>query len=112
MNLETLPSWFWLMYYLFLLVTIAVAIHSITKRKITILSIITIITTITLPPAFIIEAMGRYPGLNEFEFLIIQLQEGYKSSAYVALCHLMLVVWWVTYISVLITGKRSQKGES
>jgi hypothetical protein len=64
---ETLPNWFWVLYYLFLLSTLGTAIYSIVKKKGKILPFLTIVFTVTIPIVAFINSIGRAEEMNEFE---------------------------------------------
>ncbi|MFJ5764397.1 hypothetical protein ACIP9C_03490 [Lysinibacillus sp. NPDC093210] len=51
---------------------------SIVKKKLVIVSIITIILAMTIPIISIINSIGREEGLDEFEHFIAQLQQGFN----------------------------------
>jgi hypothetical protein len=94
----TLPSWFWITYYLFLLATIGTSIITITKKKMVILSVTVIFFTITVYLVSLINWIGRTKGLNEFEYLTAQLQQGSFRSILVVFGYGFLLFWWVMFI--------------
>ncbi len=93
--LETLPNWFWALYYLFFLATFGTAIFSVVKNKHRGLSILTIVFTVTIPIISLINSIGRVEGMNEFEHLFSQLQQGAVWSIYTVIGYIFLLVWWV-----------------
>jgi hypothetical protein len=99
MSTETLPSWFWIIYYLFLFITLGTAIFSLIRKKIISLSIIAIVFTITVPIISLLNSIGRAEGLNEFEHLVNQLQQGSIWSIYAIIAYLYLLVWWVLFFN-------------
>ena len=106
---ETLPHWVWIIYYLFLIATLGTAIFSVIRKKMISLSIITIVLIITVPIISLINSIGRAKGLNEFEHLVTQLQQGSIWSIYAIISFLYLLVWWVMF---LIKNKVKTEGSS
>jgi len=99
-QVETLPSWFWIIYYLFLLSTLRSAISCLVKKKVLrIVSSFTIIFVCTIPLISLIYSIERQEGLNEFEYFIDQLQQGEVWTIYSILGYIYLLVWWGLIIS-------------
>lgn len=92
---ETLPSWFWIIYYLFLLATLVTALINIFRMRRKSLSVITIVLTVSIPIISIVNSIGREKGVNEFEHLVTQFQQGSLWSIYVIIAFLYLLVWWI-----------------
>lgn len=67
---ETLPDWFWALYYLFFLATLGTAIFSVVKNKQRGLSILTIVFTVTIPIISLINSIGRVEGMNLNTYLV------------------------------------------
>lgn len=103
MQWETLPNWFWVLYYLFLLATLGTAIYSIVKKKGKILSFVTLTFSVILPIIALINSIGRADGMNEFEHLISQLQQGAIWSIFTIVGYLFLLVWWFYFYSKVKT---------
>lgn len=95
---ETLPNWFWTIYYLFLLVTLGTALLSVIKRKMSRLSFIAIVLTLAIPLVSLINSIGRPEEMNEFEYLVSQLQQGAIWSVFVMVGYLFLIVWWGLFL--------------
>lgn len=95
---ETLPNWTWVIYYLFLLTTLGTAITSVLRKKMKSLSILAIIFAVTVPIISLINSIGRAEGMNEFEHLISQLQQGAIWSMFTIIGYLYLLVWWVLFL--------------
>ncbi len=95
---ETLPNWFWIILYLFLLATLGTAIFSLVKSKMQNLSIITIVFAITVPIVSLINSIERAEGMNEFDYLIKEFQQGAIWSVYVITGYLFLIVWWIVFL--------------
>ncbi|MED4752539.1 hypothetical protein [Brevibacillus choshinensis] len=95
---ETLPNWFWVLYYLFLLATFGTALFSVIRKKMIRLSILAIIFVVTVPIISLINSIGRTEGMNEFEHLISQIQQGAIWSIFTVIGYLFLLVWWVLFL--------------
>lgn len=95
---ETLPIWFWVIHYLFLFVTFGMAIMCVIRKKVIVISIITIILTITVPISSMLNSIGRAKGDNEFEHLVTQLQQGSIWSYYAVIGYLYLIAFWVMFL--------------
>lgn len=98
MSTETLPTWFWIIYYLFLFITLGTVIFSLILKRIIRMSFVAIVFVITVPMMSLLNSIGREEGLNEVEFLLSQLQQGSIWSIYAVVCYLFLVVWWFVFI--------------
>ncbi|WP_068794291.1 hypothetical protein [Brevibacillus laterosporus] len=93
--METLPNWFWIIYYLFLLATLKTALFSIVKKQVLrIVSSFTIIFVCTIPFIGLIHSIERQDGLNEFEYFRGQLQQGEMWTIYSIVGYVYLLVWW------------------
>lgn len=103
---ETLPDWFWALYYLFFLATLGTAIFSVVKNKQRGLSILTIVFTVTIPMISLINSIGRVEGMNEFEHLFSQLRQGAVWSIFTVIGYIFLLVWWVL---ILFKSKSKNK---
>ncbi|RAS76658.1 hypothetical protein [Priestia endophytica] len=97
MDWETLPNWFWFMYYLFLLLTLGTAILSMLKRKKVFLCLCTIVSTITFPIISLINTIGRAASTNELEHLLAHLQHGEIWAWYVVGAYLLIFTWWIVF---------------
>ena len=95
---ETLPNWFWTIYYLFLLVTLGTALLSVIKRKMSRLSFIAIVLTLAIPLVSLINSIGRPEEMNEFEYLVNEFQQGAIWSVFVMVGYLFLIVWWGLFL--------------
>ncbi|MBD8069736.1 hypothetical protein [Bacillus sp. PS06] len=94
---ETLPAWFWVIYYLLLVTTIGTAIFSFAKVKSKILSVLAIVIALTIPIVSIVNGISRAEEMNEFEHLVSQLQQGASWSVFTIIGYLFLLVWWVLF---------------
>ncbi|MFD1019540.1 hypothetical protein [Thalassobacillus hwangdonensis] len=91
---ETLPNGVWVIFYLFLLTTFATAVWNMVRKKMVILSILTIAVSITIPITGIFNSIGRHQGVNEFEHLVSELQQGAVWTVYIILGLLYLIAYW------------------
>ncbi|WP_121614873.1 hypothetical protein [Virgibacillus halodenitrificans] len=95
---ETLPNWFWALYYLFLFITLGTALYSVMKRKMHGLSIVAIVITITVPIVSLINSIARVEGMNEFEHLINQLEQGAIWAIFTIIGYVFLLIWWGLFL--------------
>jgi hypothetical protein len=77
------------------------------SKKIIRLSIIAIVFAITVPIIGLVNSIGRAEGLNEFEHLLNQLQQGAIWSIYVITGYLYALVWWILFF---LKSKNKQVG--
>ncbi|KHE68117.1 hypothetical protein [Halobacillus sp. BBL2006] len=98
MQWESLPDWIWAIYYLFFITTLGTAILSIVKRDNKSWSIVAALFTITVPIVSLINSIGRPVGMNEFEYLVSQLQQGAFWSIYVLIGYFFLLGWWGLFL--------------
>ncbi|MGG4548998.1 hypothetical protein ABER02_14485 [Rossellomorea marisflavi] len=102
---NTLPPWFWIAYYLFLAVTIGVAIYSVFTRK-EILSLLTIWVAITVPIVSLFNSIVAPAELNEFQHLVSELQQGSLWAWYACSGYLFLAVWWILLLLKIIARQK------
>ncbi len=91
---ESLPNWFWVIYWLSLLMTLGAGLFSVTRKKMKTMSNITILFTLTIPVISLLNGIARPAGTNEFEHLVIHLQQGSMWSIFTVTGYLFLLVWW------------------
>ncbi|KEK24293.1 hypothetical protein [Bacillus gaemokensis] len=95
---ETLPNWFWAIYYSFLLTTLGTAIFCVIRKKMKSLSTLAICFAITVPIISLIHSIGRAEGMDEFEHLINGLQQRSIWSIFATIGYLFLFVWWILFL--------------
>lgn len=95
---ESMPNWFWGIYYLFLLSSLLIGVLSFIRNKNRTVSIIAIIFAITTPLLCIVNSIERAPGLNEFEYLFIQLQKASLWAIYSVIGNLYLLIWVMLFV--------------
>lgn len=98
MSTVTLPAWFWIIYYLFLLSTLGTVVFSFIRKRLVGLSIIALFLVLTVPIVSLLNSIGREEGLNEMEYLFVQLQQGTIWSIYAFIGYLFLLVWWLLFL--------------
>ncbi|WP_445492711.1 hypothetical protein [Niallia sp. 03133] len=98
MHWETLPNWFQIIYYLFLLITFATTILSVVQKKMISMSVVAILLVATVPIISLFNSIGRVEGMNEMEHLVSQFQQGAIWSVFTILGYLFLFVWWFLFI--------------
>ncbi|WP_430481905.1 hypothetical protein [Rossellomorea marisflavi] len=103
---NTLPPWFWIAYYLFLAVTIGVAIYYVSTRKEIRLSLLTIWVDSTVPIVGLLNSIGRFDELNEFQHLVNQLHQGALWAWYACSGYLFLAVWWIMLFLKIIARQK------
>lgn len=96
--METLPNWFWIMFYLFLLLTLASAIYSNFKNRRIYLSYISIILSLLVPVMGFLFSLGRAEGQTELGYLLAQLGAGDIWAVLITLFLVYFVVWWFLLI--------------
>ncbi|WP_134685165.1 hypothetical protein [Brevibacillus migulae] len=94
---ETLPNWFWVIYYLFLVTTFGTAIFSIIKMNMKSWSIAAIAFTVTVPIISLIKSIGRAEGMNEYEHFVSHLQQGSVWTIFALTGYVYLFVWWALF---------------
>lgn len=92
----SLPGWFWIIYYVFLIITFGVSIFAIMKKRNRVLSIINLIILITVPAVSFINDIGR-SAPNEFQHLILNLMQGSLWAIYAFVGYLFILVWWILF---------------
>lgn len=93
----SLPGWFWIIYYFFLIITFGVSIFAIMEKRNRVLSIINLIILITVPAISFINSIGR-SAPNEFQYLIIHLMQGSLWAIYTFVGYLFILVWWILFL--------------
>ncbi|MDG5470538.1 hypothetical protein P6709_02185 [Jeotgalibacillus sp. ET6] len=94
---ETLPAWFWTIYYLIFSLTFIFAAICLYKKRMIIHSLIAVLFIITIPiVGFINSSTSDRPlDMNELEFWFEQLQQGEIWAIYSLLGYIFLVFWWI-----------------
>ncbi|WP_282137466.1 hypothetical protein [Rossellomorea aquimaris] len=103
---ETLPQWFWILYYSLTILTIASAILSIKKQGYIWRAMLTIFVTISIPVVGMVNGIYREQNQNELEQWLSHLGKGKLWAFYLLLGYIYVFVWWV----LLIRNKVSRQG--
>ncbi|MCP3026452.1 hypothetical protein [Halobacillus sp. A5] len=98
MQWETLADWIWAIYYLFIIATLGTAVFSVVKKGNKGWSIVAVLFTITVPIVSLINSIGRPRGLNEFDYLVSQIQHGAFWSVFVLIGYFFLLGWWGLFL--------------
>ncbi|WP_203364566.1 hypothetical protein [Bacillus sp. REN10] len=69
-----------------------IAIFNVVKKKMKSLSVLAIVFTLTVPIVSLINSIGRVEGMNEFEHLVSQLQQGAIWSVFTIIGYLFLLL--------------------
>ncbi|WP_078379744.1 hypothetical protein [Sutcliffiella halmapala] len=106
---ETLPSWFWFIYYLFLFATFGTAVSSLIKKRLVIYSFIVFVLVLTIPVNGMINGIERGPGLNELEHLIQSFQQREGWSLFIVTGFVILFIWWIVFFKVALGMRRKDQ---
>ncbi|WP_270180970.1 hypothetical protein [Alkalihalobacillus sp. CinArs1] len=96
MSGETLPVWFWIIYYLTMIGTIAMSVRMIFKRRLVALSSIAIILVV-LALLLSINMIARMEG-TELEYLIYSLHNGAVWAFVLVSIYCYILFWWLFYM--------------
>ncbi|MCA1055774.1 hypothetical protein LCM10_12325 [Rossellomorea aquimaris] len=98
-NFETLPQWFWVIYYSFILLTIGGAIYSIKLKRHVWVPLFTILVALSIPVVGIINGIEtRMENQDELEQWIFHLKHGSSWAYYLLFGYLYLCGWWVSMV--------------
>jgi len=92
---ESMPNWFWAIYYLFLISSLTIALIAFKQNNNKTFSILAILFAITIPLIGILNSIERTQGINEFEYLFIQLQKASLWAIYSVLGYLYLFIFCI-----------------
>ncbi|PEY99551.1 hypothetical protein CN326_23270 [Bacillus sp. AFS018417] len=95
MAFESLPTWFWSVYYIFLLLAFVTALYSLFKKKEKWLSASVVLTTLLVPFVSLLYSIGRPEGKNEAEHLIDELKRGEPWSILVIVGYMLILFWFI-----------------
>ncbi|WP_377890614.1 hypothetical protein [Alkalihalobacillus sp. R86527] len=96
MSSETLPAWFWVIYYLVLIGTMAMSVRAIFQGKIVALSVIGVVL-IVLSQLLSINLIGRMEG-TELDYVVSSLHGGALWAYALVAIYSYLVFWWILYV--------------
>jgi hypothetical protein len=95
---ETLPDWFWFVYYLFFFTSFGTALSCLVKRRRISFAFLVFILVFTIPVLGLLNGIERGPDLNEAEHLLQSLLKGEIWSIYIAAGYVALLIWWIFFI--------------
>jgi hypothetical protein len=95
---ETLPQWFWLLYYSLMLFTFVSAFFSIKKQQDIWRAMITIFVTLSIPVVGSVNGIYRGENQNELEQWLSDLGKGELWALYLLFGYIYLIVWWGSLI--------------
>ncbi|KIL46411.1 hypothetical protein [Jeotgalibacillus campisalis] len=95
---ETLPIWFWLIYYLFIAATAASAIFSIVHKRNRVMAFLILFLSFLIPVAGLVNGIARPEGQNEYDHWFSAFQEGEAWALFVVAGHALQLVWWMWFI--------------
>ncbi|CAI9395485.1 hypothetical protein BACSP_04111 [Bacillus sp. T2.9-1] len=101
--MASLPTWFWIVYYTFLLAITISAIFSILKGKQKLISILSLILTLTIPIIGLINSIERDINQNEWEHLILSLQLGEHWTIFTIFGHLFIFIWFLWFLKMMFS---------
>jgi hypothetical protein len=91
---ETLPHWFWLLYYSLMILTIASAFFSIIKQRGRWWALLTIFVTLSIPVVGLLNGIYREQNQNELEQWLSHLGTGELWALYLLFGYIYVIVWW------------------
>ncbi|GAY76742.1 hypothetical protein [Sporolactobacillus inulinus] len=92
---ETLPDWFWAIYYFLFVASIVMAIVCFLRNRRRGLASVAFMFALTIPVVSVLGSIGRANGRNEFEHLYSQLLHGAVWAYYVTIGYVFLIAWWI-----------------
>lgn len=106
--METLPSWVWGFYYVFLLIALGSSIVYLIRKQRKLLSILTMFSSVFGPIVFFLQSLLRASG-TEIDNLWHSLGQGEIWALFVILAFMEMLVWYVTLVRDLFgqMGKKS-----
>ena len=96
--METLPTWFWVCYYIFLILTLISGVINWVRQVYSPLAAITIIFSLLAPLVGFVYSIGRSEGLNEIQYVLEQFKTRDTLSVFIILVHVYFVVWWFLFL--------------
>lgn len=96
MSGETLPGWFWFIYYLFLILTLITTSFSLIRKRNVLSSVINLILVITVPIVSLLNSIGRTEG-TELDYLISSISQGSLWAIFVLLGYLYMLFSWIQF---------------
>ncbi|MGJ9459252.1 hypothetical protein [Oceanobacillus sp. CF4.6] len=97
--METLPNWFWVLYYIIIFLTLVSGIINWVRQIYSPLAAVTIILSLLLPLVGFLYSIGRPEGVNEYEYVWAQFQTRNLWSVFIIFVHIYLIVWWFLFLN-------------
>lgn len=94
---ETMPGWFWVIYYGFLAVTFLTAVIRITQKRKFLIEIPLLILVVTIPVVGLLNSADsiRLVEQNEVGFFLSQLNQGAAWTIFSVVGYCVILVWWI-----------------
>lgn len=94
---ETMPGWFWVIYYGFLAVTFLTAVIRITRRRKFLIDMPVLILVFAIPVVGLLNSADsiRFVEQNEVEFFLSQLQQGTFWTIFSVVGYCVILIWWI-----------------
>lgn len=93
-----MPNWVWVMYYLFLLLTLISAIYSCFRGKLIYWAYATVIVSLMVPIVGLLFRAQRTEAMNELAYLFSQLGNGDIWAVLITVCLVYVGLWWVLFV--------------
>ncbi|MFC4024600.1 hypothetical protein ACFOUV_12415 [Oceanobacillus longus] len=97
--METLPNWFWILYYIIIFLTLVSGIINWVRQIYSPLAAVTIILSLLLPLVGFLYSIGRPEGVNEYEYVLAQFQTRNLWSVFIIFVHIYFILWWFLFLN-------------
>jgi len=105
-KLETLPIWLWVCYYIFIFITLISGIINWIRQIHSPMAALIIILSLLTPLVSFVYSVGRTEGLNEFQYILEQVNGGNLWAIFILASHLYFIVWWFIFLDVWKLARR------
>ncbi|MEC5423786.1 hypothetical protein QGM71_09810 [Virgibacillus sp. C22-A2] len=99
--METLSTSFWIFYYIFLFLTLAISTFCYIRQLLSTISVIALILSLATPLISFVFSVQRTEGVNEYHYLVSQIQEKDAWAIFISLGYTYLIVWWIVLLTKL-----------
>ncbi|RDW19819.1 hypothetical protein [Oceanobacillus chungangensis] len=100
--METLPNWFWIMYSIFLFVSLITGLIGLVRQWKSTLSAFTIALSLLAPLVSFVYSIQRSNSITALEYLIAQLKIGDLWAIFITVIFLCLITWNLFILSYFI----------
>lgn len=110
--METLPNWFWIIYTIFLFLSLVTGLIGLVRQWLSTLSAFTIALSLLAPLVSFVYTIQRSNDVTEFGYLIAQLKIGNLWAIFITVIFLYLIAWNIlllTYFIIKLTRIPSVK---